>query len=248
MHKSPSGKVYIGIAKDVRHRWRNKGSGYKGSTRISNAIKKYGWDNFEHIILYTDLTREQACEKEIELIAKYDSTNPKNGYNLQSGGNVGIPCEETLKRMSLAQIGHPVSKEVREALKKYRSKSIKCLETGEVYENALQAADILGLCRTSISKCAKGLQDTCGGYHFAYISDIESGKIPRYQKKELPYKKVICETTGEIYENVSDASRKTGVSRRAISYACNGRHQTSGGLKWRFLSAETIQKQPVYTT
>ena len=59
-HTSPSGKVYIGIAKDVKHRWRNNGAGYKGSTRIANAIKKYGWDKLKHEILFQNLTREEA--------------------------------------------------------------------------------------------------------------------------------------------------------------------------------------------
>ena len=71
-HTSPSGKVYIGIAKDVRHRWRNNGNGYRGSTRIWYAIQKYGWDNFLHEIVAENLTRDEACEMEIALIKKHN--------------------------------------------------------------------------------------------------------------------------------------------------------------------------------
>ena len=72
-HTSPSGKVYIGIThhSDPNKRWLN-GHGYKDyQTLIKNAIKKYGWDNFEHKILYKECTEEFAKNKEKELISYY---------------------------------------------------------------------------------------------------------------------------------------------------------------------------------
>ena len=44
-------KVYIGqTIQSPEERWKN-GNGYKGCYYFYNAIQKYGWDNFEHIIL-----------------------------------------------------------------------------------------------------------------------------------------------------------------------------------------------------
>ena len=54
--------------------------------KFYRAIKKYGWNNFEHIILYENLTETDACNKEIELINKYDCI--ENGYNILKGGNL----------------------------------------------------------------------------------------------------------------------------------------------------------------
>jgi len=87
-HTSPSGKVYIGItSKDnPNHRWQN-GKGYKGK-HFYYAVKKYGWENIKHEVLYEGLSQEEAKQKEIELIDYYDSTNPKNGYNVSPGGDV----------------------------------------------------------------------------------------------------------------------------------------------------------------
>ena len=67
MHKNKiNGKVYIGITyQNVKYRWRKNGEGYK-KQKFYNAIKKYGWDNFEHIILFENLTFEEACLKEQE--------------------------------------------------------------------------------------------------------------------------------------------------------------------------------------
>lgn len=99
-HVSPSGKQYIGITKqDVEKRWSN-GEGYKHCSYFYNAIQKYGWDNFEHIILYTNLSREKACEIEKNLIEELDLLNPEKGYNLKTGGRYGILTEESKKKIS----------------------------------------------------------------------------------------------------------------------------------------------------
>ena len=51
-------KKYIGITSySLKERWRN-GNGYGENTPFGQAIKKYGWNNFEHKILYSDLTLE----------------------------------------------------------------------------------------------------------------------------------------------------------------------------------------------
>ena len=89
-HTSPSGKVYIGISSNVKHRWRGDGSGYKGSTRMWYAIKKYRFDNFRHDILYKGLTKAEAEKKEIELIKQYKATDARFGYNLQQGGKIRL--------------------------------------------------------------------------------------------------------------------------------------------------------------
>lgn len=89
MHKNKiNGKVYIGITKQkINSRWR-KGKGYK-ECKFRNAIDKYGWDNFEHIILFEHLSKESACNKEMELIKKYNSNDRNFGYNVSTGGDSG---------------------------------------------------------------------------------------------------------------------------------------------------------------
>lgn len=89
IHLFPNGKRYIGItANDPKKRW-GYGIGYKDQPRVYRAIKKYGWNNIEHMVLFSGLNRTDACKKEIELIRKYDTTNIKNGYNISLGGDIG---------------------------------------------------------------------------------------------------------------------------------------------------------------
>ena len=67
MHKNKiNGKIYIGKTNNIKNRWRKDGKGYckKDSKSLFwNAICKYGWDNFEHIIIEDGLTSEEAIKK-----------------------------------------------------------------------------------------------------------------------------------------------------------------------------------------
>ena len=82
----PNNKVYIGAtSQKPENRWRS-GEGYKKQSEIYEDIKKYGWDNIKHEVLFNSLTEEEAYNKEKELISLYDTTNKNNGYNVATGG------------------------------------------------------------------------------------------------------------------------------------------------------------------
>ena len=89
MHIFPNGKKYIGITsqEDVEKRWQN-GFGYK-SQFVFLAIVKFGWDNVEHQILFTGLSKDEAEEKERKLIELYETNDYLNAYNIANGGSSG---------------------------------------------------------------------------------------------------------------------------------------------------------------
>lgn len=101
-----NGKKYIGqtCKKNPNQRWRD-GKGYCASTFFYRAIQKYGWENFEHIILFDGLSIDEANKKEIEMIDFYKTTNEKFGYNLRSGGSRGKQSELTKQKISESRIG-----------------------------------------------------------------------------------------------------------------------------------------------
>lgn len=98
-------KHYVGITgKDPKERWRD-GKGYKNGI-FKKAIKKYGWDNIKHKIVAENLSHEEACELEKELIKKYKSFGER-GYNATEGGegrgyyiNCNQPAYDTWYRMT----------------------------------------------------------------------------------------------------------------------------------------------------
>ena len=101
IHIFPNGKKYIGITcQNPINRWRKDGSGYKEQPLMWKAIKKYGWNNIEHKILLEGLSKEEAEQKETELIKEFDTlVENKKGYNVQNGGTFKhiINREEVIK-------------------------------------------------------------------------------------------------------------------------------------------------------
>ena len=49
-------------------------------------------------------------------------------------------------------------------------------------------------------------------------------------------KPVECIETGEKYESLSDAERKTGILGETISRCCRGKQKTASGFHWRFIN------------
>ena len=188
-------KIYVGqTIQTPEKRWKN-GNGYKSCTLFYKAIQKYGWNNFEHIILeQKEMTPQEANEKENYYIKKYDSKNIEKGYNINDGGYqtlspkakpAAIKWMQEHPEFGLArakdmlkwQKEHPeeILKMRRENVKKAteaRKKSVQCVETGIIYESASEAARLVP--KTSQSKICmvcRGQRKTCGGYHWKYVEE-----------------------------------------------------------------------------
>lgn len=88
-----TGMIYIGLTKygdNPNKRWK-RGIGYKRQHQnyFYNAIKKYGWDGFDHIVVKNNLSQQEAKDLEIKLIAEVHDINPKLLYNVSPGGDLG---------------------------------------------------------------------------------------------------------------------------------------------------------------
>lgn len=101
IHKNKhNNKQYVGQTCQIpEKRWAN-GLGYKKSRTFFNAIVKYGWDSFDHIIVATDLTKEEADNLEILLIKTLKTQDPMFGYNVANGGSKGALTEEIKAKIS----------------------------------------------------------------------------------------------------------------------------------------------------
>lgn len=115
-------KKYIGITgQKPKYRWRG-GNGYYRNPHFYNAIKKYGWDNFEHEILYENLTKEEAIKKEKYLIEKYNTTNRDKGYNIGFGGEgVESLSLEAREKIRQANLGRKFSEETKRKISESRT-------------------------------------------------------------------------------------------------------------------------------
>ena len=180
-HKNKiNGKVYIGITmQEPEKRWGVNGRNYKSSQHFYSAIQKYGLDNFEHNILFTNLTKEEACLKEQELIKQFNSMDRNFGYNSTSGGEACVVNEETRQKISQALMGnkngfgHPCSEEKRQKLSQNypNKKKVYCKELNKIFDSVQQCGRELGISATSISSLCRGRGKTRKGYHLKYYDD-----------------------------------------------------------------------------
>lgn len=226
--------VYIGITcqKNVEQRWLN-GRGYRNQDYFYSAIKKYGWDNFDHDILFEGLTKKEAEQKEIELIAKYNTTDRCRGYNRTNGGNCfGTMLQETKDKISKANmgnrygLGHEVSEEARRKISQsmignQRGKGQKISEEQKCkLAESHKTEDF----RRKLSEANKGKKHS-----------EETKKKLSESHKGLGSKKVICVETGVVYDSILDASKENNVKGRGhISACCKGTRKTAGGYHWRY--------------
>lgn len=82
-------KKYIGqTCRSLEIRSGKNGRYYKNCIAFYNAIKKYGWNNFEHEVLFENLTKEAADRIEKILIQTFKTQDHQYGYNIQNGGTL----------------------------------------------------------------------------------------------------------------------------------------------------------------
>lgn len=216
-HTFPNNKVYIGITQqEPEKRWKN-GLGYDAHQKImKRAIQKYGWNNIRHEILYKNLSKNEACNKEIELIALYDSTNKQKGYNVSQGGEIRVKqTEESKLKNRIAHLGRKASLETKQKISnsnlgkhsKKRNNEQK-RKISEATRKAMQNPEL----KIKLSELAK--------------------------KRKNNTKKVICLETNKKYETIREAEKDTKISAWSIGQNCLGKRKSAGKLHWKFAKEE----------
>jgi len=83
-------KKYIGQTyRSLETRSGSNGCGYKECPYFYRAIQKHGWDNFEHEVLFENLSKKSADRIEKILIQTFKTQDTDYGYNIQNGGTFG---------------------------------------------------------------------------------------------------------------------------------------------------------------
>lgn len=222
-HTCPNGKVYIGITSvKPEYRWSN-GKGYTGSKYFNNAIKKYGWDNIDHEILFTNMNEKEAKDMERQLIAQYNSNNPQFGYNMTKGGD--------------GTLGIKRSKEQIEYLKSVLSKSIYQRDlNGKLIKKWQSVRSIekeLGYARSNITQCCKHKTYQAYGFLWSYDKDYIKQKKRRKNCKTV-YQYDLDGNFIQEWESVSEIHQTLGYSKQNISHCCLGELNSVYGYIWTY--------------
>lgn len=173
-----NGKIYIGqTCQTAERRWRADGSGYKPGSYFYNAIQKYGWDGFEHEVIASNLTLEEANNFETLLIEKLNTTNRNFGYNSAFGGGNRAITQETKEKISEGLKKTDKNKGLNhwcaKAIGQYDKKGNFIKEWSYIRE----AAQTLGIQGANISACAKGRRKTAGGYIWRYMEEVSQDVV-----------------------------------------------------------------------
>ena len=235
-----NGKVYVGqTCQQPEQRWR-KGWGYVNCSYFYNAIQKYGWDNFEHEVIASNLTSEEANNFEAILIKTFDAMNPKNGYNLRSGGENGLLSEQTKNKIKAAVSGENapmLGKHHTEEAKEKISKSRQGKYGGEKNPNYGKHASLET--RQKMSDAAK---KRCTDEWRKQHSERQKGR--RTGKDNHNAKAVICLETKIIYAAKITAAQLTGANAGHIGDCCRDERKSAGGFRWRFVY-DTVKRNGV---
>lgn len=197
-------KKYVGItSQEPEKRWMN-GHGYARTLYFGRAIEKYGWNNFRHDILLTDMSEEEAKTAEIITIAMLKTNDHNFGYNLTEGGGgthgYKAPMEVRLK-YSAAKSGpnHP-------NYGKHRPE---------------QTAQ-------KISKRLVGNQNAKG------VVRSDETKLKMSQAKMKPVMMAKDGLDIMAFDSAKDAELYMHISRKNISECCLGHRKRAGGYEWKF--------------
>lgn len=250
-------KKYVGLTKhgyNPNRRWMN-GIGYDGCAYFYHAIQKYGWDNFDHEIIASNLTLSEANHFEEILIKMLDTMNPSNGYNLKAGGETNVMSQATRDKMRESQTGKTISEQTRRKMSVNSKSGTK--EVREKISAALTGRMLSEETKRKIGSASKGRnvgrkhteeelekmkakrrsgQRKQGGAPKGVpISEETKKKIQEGSHKKQVVQKSLNGDVLRYYDSMSNASRVTGVNLGSISSCCNKRFRTAGGFIWEFV-------------
>ena len=189
-----NGKKYVGMTcQTLSERSGSNGVRYKRCRTFYNAIKKYGWNNFDGEILLDNLTKDEAEIKEKEMIKILKTQDPNFDYSVAEGGSnppqtpygesnpfygnshtkrTRQIISESNKRRIWTEESRKKLSESMKGSKSPCAKKIICIETKKIYSSLTEAARDIGAAVTSICNVLRGDKKSIKGFHFQYYNIV----------------------------------------------------------------------------
>lgn len=231
MKISPSGGKYIGqTIQTESKRWiqhvheASDLSNRNANTILNNAIRKYGANNFQTIILEDNLSQDQLNEREQYWIKYYNTfyLDNSSGYNMTRGGNVIIEKGVHGNPILQYDTGGNFIKEWSSACR-----------AAEFYKNHVNNLYLALEHDTKISYC---------GFLWKRKDDPIDIKelITLYNNKQAARsylsKQIYCYENDTTYASCSQASTALGISRKLISkYAKLDKPEPKSGFHFKLV-------------
>lgn len=200
-----NGLMYIGQTKQELMK-RHRGH-LSDDTFVDNALRTHQY----RLEILEIVKIEELDRKEQEYIAKYNTIKP-NGYNLDSGGKVNRnPTIETRMKQSKARLGKEPwnkGKSFPQASEHMMGNTLWKGRTHTEESKRKIGEGNRGKRHPEVSELMKGNKRSLGFKH----SEEELKRRVATRKKNGLTVKIQCVETGEIFDSISDASKKYGDS------------------------------------
>lgn len=253
-----NGKYYIGITKqEPEKRW-NNGYGYHNQA-FGAAIRKYGWNNFEHVVVETGLSKEMAVSLEKRLIQECDSF--KKGYNCSMGGESAdgyeMPQEvkEKIRKANSGKNAYWYGKKMPEdVVRKVAEKHINhpsCSKEVNQYDldgnyvaTYPSLNEVTRQFGVGVAKALHGEIHVFHGFQWRFTDDCDEQKpIAKFFKNSKRFKPVAQynlegEKIAEYY-TVRELKEK-GFASQNVNAVCHLRRMTYKNFFWRYLREEDV--------
>lgn len=237
-------KIYIGLTRRaLKERWATHCyiSKTKPVCYLHKAIAKYGADKFTIEYIANALSINDGSKFEQQVIKQ-----EKPNYNLTNGGECTKGRKlmaETYLKIAFANKGKKRTLEMNAANSaqakerylnnpEYKQKILNSLF--KAHANRLQYEDKRLTAVRQAAKNGKMSRPLTEERKAIQLANITS-KEARAKMAKSKQKKVICVTTGEVYESILEAGIKIGIHFTSISKICLGKQKTAKGLKFEFL-------------
>lgn len=253
MHTFPDGKKYVGITnQEPEKRWLN-GRGYKHNPAFFNSILLHGWLNIKHEVLFTGLTKEEASNKEKELIKQYRSDEIEHGFNCQSGGDKGFTHNaETRKRISEtskqrwqdSEYRQKIHQSMIEAQARPDIRKRKSEYSKNRYHNDTEYREkFIASARSRMNK-----PEIKERYREMSKKRWQSPEYREQMRSRMSGENNPCAKAVEQYSldgrfikrysTCKEAAEATGTIRSGITACAKGHQKNAGGFVWRYTDAK----------
>ncbi|AGE57425.1 GIY-YIG catalytic domain-containing endonuclease [Paramecium bursaria Chlorella virus NE-JV-4] len=253
---SPIGKSYIGqTIRPIEERFKEHQKKTSSCVAVSNAIQKYGWENFDKDWYECP---DEELNKHEELMVEVLGTLVPNGYNLREGGGAtGKLSEETRQKISEAHAGKIPSEQTRQKMSeskkgeknpnygkspgeetKQKMSESQRGDKGYWYGKSIEeetrqkiSESLLGKTRTDetkqkISESKKGEKNPMFG---------KTGE--NHNSSKRVYRYALNDTFIDSFGSCEEAGRHLKKNGRNIRACASGEknHKTAYGFKWSYV-------------
>lgn len=216
---------------------------------IMERARKYSGKN-------NNRARKVICITTNEVFDTLTEASKKTGVRVQDIHKV---CVGERITTGIRTIGKPLQFAYYEEGKEYKLKEIPdntkgnhpnarkiiCINNGKVFDSIVSASEYFETPYDNIHQVLLGNNTATlikGEWlQFAYYEEGKNYKLKKIDKSKIKSpKKVICLTTGEVFNSTREAADKMNVQQSKISLVCNGKRKYTGKLpdgtklRWAF--------------